>query len=224
MLKYFYFVLSVFVLAACATATLEEAVPYQDPIVITQIQSPQDQDADGINDFADIVQSARAQIGVVTEYDTSYYAEAYPPGNKGACADIMWRTLDDVGYDFKTMIDKDMANFPNDYRKDPIPDSNINFRRVENIRVFLNKYTEKLILEVIPSDEENLAQWQGGDIVTYAQIPGGLWHIGIVSDQRRPDGVPLLIHNYGRGVREDDYLLSWPTEITGHYRFVLTQS
>ncbi len=168
---------------------------------------------------ADILKEARSQIGVITEYDTDYYQDAYPPENSGVCADVIWRALKQAGYDFKEMLDADMSSYPEDYPSDPIPDPNINFRRVRNIKVFLEKYAESLTTEVIPFDEENLKKWQGGDIVTFDQIEGGLWHVAIVSDERRDDGVPLIIHNYGYGVREDDYLLNWPTQITGHYRF-----
>jgi len=44
-------------------------------------------------------------------------------------------------------------------------------------------------------------------------------HIAIVSDKRRPDGVPYIIHNSGPTPRESDDLLDWPSPITGHYRF-----
>lgn len=221
----FLLIILLFVLSAC-NASVSPVIqlpfpPSSPPLQINRILSPNDQDQDGVDDFSDIVQNARAQIGVVTEYDTSYYQNAYPPANKGACADVIWRTLKDAGYDFKTMIDTDMKKYPDHYKKEPVPDSNINFRRVENIRVFLDKYAQKLPTEVIPFDESNLSEWQGGDIVTYAQIPGGLWHVAVISDKRREDGVPLLIHNYGRGVKEDNYLLDWPTQITGHYRWVL---
>ncbi len=190
-------------------------------IEIQSIQSTVDKDGDGIDDYTDILESARAQIGVVTEYDTSYYADAYPPENSGVCADVLWRALKGAGYDFKEMIDEDMALYPDDYLSDPVPDPNINFRRVRNIKVFLDKYAVSLTTEVIPWDEENLSEWQGGDIVTYDQIEGGLWHVAIISDERNADGTPLIIHNYGYGIKEDNYLLNWPTEITGHYRWDL---
>jgi len=184
-----------------------------------KITNPVDKDSDGLDDYTDILEGARAQIGIVTEYDTSYYQDAYPPENSGVCADVIWRALEKAGYDFKDIIDEDMALYPEDYIQDPVPDTNINFRRVRNIKVFLDKYAENLTTEVIPWDKENLSEWQGGDIVSFDQIEGGLWHIAIVSDERRDDGVPLIIHNYGHGVKEDDYLLNWPTEITGHYRW-----
>lgn len=184
-----------------------------------RLASTVDKDADGLDDYADIVASARAQIGTVTSYDTSYYAGGYPPDDTGACADVIWRALDGTGYNFRTMIDTDMAAEPEAYLTSY--DTNINFRRTQNIGVFLARNATSLTLDVVPNDVDNLAEWQGGDIVTFAQIPGGLWHVAIVSDKRRSDGVPYLIHNHGYGTKENNYLTNWPTAITGHYRFLL---
>jgi uncharacterized protein YijF (DUF1287 family) len=47
-------------------------------------------------------------------------------------------------------------------------------------------------------------------------LGGGIPHIGIVSDRRSGDGVPLVIHNIGAGAREDDILFGFV--ITGHFR------
>lgn len=154
-----------------------------------------------------LVESARNQIGIVTEYDNQYYNGGYPPEGRGACTDVIERALMDQGYDLKNKIDKDMLNFPEEYpyKSDP----NINYRRVVNLKIFFDRYFEKIDLE---------QDWQPGDIVTYDQIPGGLWHIAILSDKKNKDGIPLLIHNYGRGVIEDDFLFKWPAAITGHYR------
>ncbi|MFA6528565.1 MAG: DUF1287 domain-containing protein [Candidatus Gracilibacteria bacterium] len=214
--------LIVMMLVVSALGSFWLVVPDNERLEIDEkITSSVDKDSDGLDDYTDIMEGARAQIGVVTEYDTGYYQDAYPPENSGVCADVIWRALEEAGYDLKEMLDADMALYPEDYTQDPAPDTNINFRRVRNIKVFLEKYAESLTIEVIPWDEENLAEWQGGDIVSFDQIEGGLWHIAIVSDERRDDGVPLIIHNYGYGVKENDYLLNWPTEITGHYRWVV---
>ena len=40
---------------------------------------------------------------------------------------------------------------------------------------------------------------------------------GVVSDRTSADGVPLIVHNIGRGPEVDDLLFAYP--ITGHYRY-----
>jgi len=166
-----------------------------------------------------IVEQARNQIGVVTEYDTSYFNDAKVPENSGVCADVIWRALAGVGYNLREELDKDIKNNPQNYPNVKRRDSAIDFRRVKNLNVFFDKYAENLTKEVIPGDIKNLSLWQAGDLVTFSPLPGsGLTHIAIISDERRKDGVPLMIHNYGHGTLEDDFLLNWPTKITGHYR------
>lgn len=140
-----------------------------------------------------LVESARKQIGIVTKYD------------------------------IKIKIDQDMKKHPSRYQADF--DSNINFRRVRNVKIFLDNNEEK-IDNCITSDCFKKSIWKAGDIVTFDQIPGSLWHIAIVSNKTQfskelEAHVPFLIHNYGRGVVEDDMLLNWPAKITGHYRLNL---
>ena len=43
-------------------------------------------------------------------------------------------------------------------------------------------------------------------------------HIGIISDKKSDWGTPLVIHNVGGGVVEDDLLFN--TDINGHFRFL----
>ncbi len=160
-----------------------------------------------------LVKAARDQIGKVVKYDTGYYSGAYPPADRGACTDAVERALFANGYDLKQKVDKDMVNFPADYPHESDP--NINFRRVRNVKVFFEKYAQSFPKEV---NAETLPTWQAGDIVTYEQIPGSLWHIAIISDRKNEEGIPLLIHNYGRGVVEDDFLTEWPAPISGHFR------
>lgn len=162
-----------------------------------------------------LVSSARKQIGIVTKYDTNYYKGGYPPSDSGACTDVIEAALRDNGYDLKEKIDYDMATNPQRYPHESDP--NINYRRVRNVKVFLDYYAKSL---TIKTDSENIDSWQPGDIVTYDQIPGSLWHIAIISDEKNSEGVPFLIHNYSRGVVENDLLLNWPAPISGHYRLM----
>ena len=45
-----------------------------------------------------------------------------------------------------------------------------------------------------------------------------LWHIGIIADTRRADGVPYMLDNHGNGVGIFITPLEWPTKIIGHFR------
>ncbi len=167
-----------------------------------------------------LVAAAREQIDVVTKYDGTYFPADEIPEDSGVCTDVIWRALAAVNYDLRENMEEDISKNPNDYPTSPPLDSNVNFRRVKTIKIFLDKYAEKLPMEVVPHDVENLSTWQGGDLVTFARLETtGLEHIAIVSDKRLRNGVPLLIHNHGHGTLENNLLLDWPAEITGHYRF-----
>ena len=54
-------------------------------------------------------------------------------------------------------------------------------------------------------------------LVTW-MLPGNVPHIGLVTNQRSPDGQrPLVAHNIGRGPQIEDMLFAFP--VTGHYRY-----
>ena len=176
-----------------------------------------DQDGDGILDLDDILEGARMEVENQPRYKSAYYNGGYPPDNEGVCTDVIWRAYKNAGYDLKELIDKDIRENTADYpRVEGRPDPNIDFRRVPNLLVFFQRFGESLTLELIPNDPENLKEWQGGDIVVYG---APLWHIAIVSDKRRADGVPYIIHNAGPTPREEDYLLKWTSPLIGHFRF-----
>ena len=172
------------------------------------IRSNSDFDEDGIDDSMDIMLGARRDAQNHPRYDSGYYAGGYPPDDVGVCTDVIWRGFKSAGFDLRKMVDQDIMNNPDDY---PItdPDSNIDFRRVRNLRVFFDHYAQKLT-----TDLRQLDQWQPGDIVIFNDGA----HIGIVSDIRNSKGQPYIIHNGGQPVREEDYLKRKPV-ITAHYRF-----
>jgi uncharacterized protein YijF (DUF1287 family) len=160
-----------------------------------------------------IVAAARAQIGDV--YDASYVRLAYPNGDvargRGACTDVVIRALRRaVGHDLQRAVYADRRR-----RGVKQPDPNIDHRRVRNLRPFFARHAQTLTKQVTP---ENLAAgaWRAGDIVCW-KLPGGLDHIGIVSDRKNAAGVPLVIHNIGPACREEDCLTAWP--ITDHFRY-----
>jgi uncharacterized protein YijF (DUF1287 family) len=187
-------------------------------IIINNIKCNSDKNNNGIDDLDDIVTGARQEVFNKTKYKDGYFVGGYPPANEGVCTDVIWRALKYAGYDLKTAVDSDIKQNPKDYSESiKTPDPNIDFRRVKNLNIFFKKYAINLTTKVVPYDKNNLVQWQRGDIV----ILRNQEHIGIISDKRRSDGVPYVIHNSYPNARESDSLLNWykGNRIVGHFRF-----
>lgn len=165
-----------------------------------------------------IVKTARARTFLDIRYDPKYVRLDYPGGDvdpaTGVCTDVIIRSFREaLGFDFQKAIHEDMrANF-SQYPKNwglKRADKNIDHRRVPNIEVFLKRRGASLPIT------KNSKDYRPGDIVTW-RLGGRLPHIGIVSDKTSPWGTPLIIHNVGAGVVEDDLLFN--TDINGHFRF-----
>ena len=166
---------------------------------------------------ARVVQAARAQVGDV--YDASYCVLAYPNGDPprgtGACTDVVIRSLRADGVDLQALVHADMARHWDRYPHRwglARPDPNIDHRRVPNLAVFFTRHGRVLPNAV---NARTLPTWQPGDIVAW-KLPPSTDHIGIVSDRRDAQGIPLVIHNLSR-CAEQDALTAWP--IVGHYRY-----
>lgn len=168
-----------------------------------------DQDADGIDDQTDILQSAWEYLATRPEYKSRYYDGGYPDDGYGVCTDVVAFALKGAGYDLSALVDHDIRTNYDDYNVET-PDANIDFRRVRNLLVYFQHHALSL-----STDPNETSEWQGGDIVVFNE------HIGIVSDRRNRFGVPYLIHHYGPFQRyyEED-VLSMRTDILGHYRFI----
>ena len=175
---------------------------------IETVKSAVDFNQNGIDDYTDILLGARADAENHPTYNSAYYAGGYPPDDIGVCTDVVWRAFKNAGYSLRDMVDRDIYNNPDEYPAAQPRDNNIDFRRVRNLRVFFEKYAEKLTLDTTKIDE-----WQPGDIVIF----GNDKHIGIVSDKRTRDGKTYIIHNGGQPMREENYLKRG--NVTGHYRF-----
>lgn len=169
-------------------------------------------------DAARLIEDARAQIGVTTGYDPAYRKLAFPGGDvaqsTGVCTDVIVRAYRRQGIDLQALVNKDMRGHFALYPKNwglAKPDSNIDHRRVPNLQVFFSRHGEKLPVS------DKAQDYLPGDLVTW-MLPGNRPHIGIVSGKRSGAGTPLIIHNIGRGTREEDILFAFP--ITGHYRYL----
>lgn len=173
---------------------------------IQTVHSPIDRNGNGLDDLTDLVRGARAYIRTQPEYVDSYYAGGYPPEGEGGCTDVIWRAFQAAGYDLKAMLDEDVRRDPAAYSIQSI-DTNIDFRRVANLRVFF----ERSGCQALSTDLVDWSQWQPGDIVVFNG------HIAIVSDRRNKDGRPFILHHAGYGAFEEDALDYKP--ILAHFRW-----
>ena len=169
--------------------------------------SKTDKDNDGIDDQTDILNNVRNYIKTNPKYKSKYYATGYPNDEYGVCTDVVAFGLKGAGYDLMNLVNEHIKSNRNLYDIDVI-DKNIDFRRVQNLKVYLDNNTI-----VLTNDINKIKEWQGGDIVVFKN------HIGIVSDKRNKKGIPFIIHHtnpYQRYYEED--ILEYRNDIIGHYR------
>lgn len=184
----------------------------QKPVTATYDPSPVDFNGNGVDDYGDIVAGARKDAEAKPQYDDGYYQGGYPPDNRGACTDLVWRAFREAGYDLKAMVDADIAADSASYTSvAPNPDPNIDFRRTGVLDVFFSKYGQTLT-----TDTADAKAWQAGDIVVFEHTR----HIGVISDKRDNASLPYVLHNMGQNQRENDYFaFKRHMTVTGHYRF-----
>lgn len=163
----------------------------------------------------DLVATARRQIGVTTGYDPAYRPIPYPNGDvprtTGVCTDVLIRALREHGVDLQELVHRDMAAHFDVYPRRwglRRPDANIDHRRVPNLMTF---FSRRGLARPISRDA---AAYSPGEVVAW-DLGGGVTHIGFISDRRSSSGTPLVIHNIGAGVREEDILFRF--EILGRY-------
>ena len=168
-----------------------------------------DGDRDGVDDQTDILQGVRRYIATKPQYKSVYYEGGWPTDGYGVCTDVVAQGFLHAGYDLRVLVNLDVTENPKAYNITK-PDSNIDFRRVRNLKVFLERHAM-----VLTTDATQIEEWQGGDIVIYAGS-----HIGIVSDKRNAQGVCFLIHHGSpyQSAYEQDVLITCG-EIVGHYRW-----
>ena len=167
-------------------------------------------------DATQLVAAARSQVGVTVGYDPAYRKLAYPGGDvpieTGVCCDVVIRALRQQNVDLQQRVHEDMTDHFSRYPANwglKAPDSNIDHRRVPNLACYFRRQGWALAVST------NAVEYQPGDVVTW-DLGGGVAHIGVVSDNHNRQGVPLMIHNIGRGAREEDILFRFV--ITGHFR------
>jgi|SRR5215470_7842457 len=160
----------------------------------------------------------RTQLSV--RYDPAYRSIPYPngdvPADTGVCTDEIIRSYRALGIDLQKEVHQDMKQnfsaYPNQRRwMLPHTDTNIDHRRVPNLRVFFSRKGESLPITDRADD------YLPGELITW-DLGGNVPHLGIVVNKKSPDsGRYLIEHNIGAGPRIEDVLFSW--KITGHYRY-----
>lgn len=154
-------------------------------------------------------------------YDGKYVKIGYPwgdvPANIGVCTDVVIRSYRKLGIDLQKEVHKDMSAAFNSYpnpRKWGLsrPDTNIDHRRVYNLRQFFQRKGAGLPITRNPRD------YKPGDLVTWMVGPD-LPHIGVVVNKRSPSDPNrlMIVHNIAEGPQMEDILFRF--RITGHYRY-----
>lgn len=176
--------------------------------------------AERVTKIEQLITAARRQIGHTTGYNGSYQRLKYPNGDvasiAGVCTDVIIRAYRALGYDLQKLLHEDLSKNFELYPSKQIwglakPDTNIDHRRVPNMRVFFKRHGEEITLS------QSALKLEPGDLLTW-KLPSGVPHIGIVSDKRSKISERLLvIHNIGQGVQEEDIIDAF--EMTGHYRY-----
>ena len=174
------------------------------------------------NSFANrLSNAALGRLRARVRYDGSYYKIAYPwgdvPQNVGVCTDVVIRSYRRLGIDLQQQVHNDMSAafsaYPN-IRKWGLskPDSNIDHRRVYNLRAFFTRRGAALPVT------HNPHHYRPGDLVTW-MVGKDLPHIGIVVNRRSPVDPNrfMIVHNIAYGPQLEDVLFRFP--ITGHYRY-----
>jgi len=149
---------------------------------------------------------------------------SYPYGDfnprAGVCTDVVIRALRRLNIDLQALVYEDILLNPRRYPGIKSANANIDHRRTRNLKIYLDHHALKLTLE---PPAKNPQQWLPGDIVLMdTGIDNGTIydHIGIVSDRKTDQGIPLVINLWTTGchLNEMDLLQGDYPGIVGHYR------
>lgn len=184
----------------------KQEIYYAKDFGFSDMESTHDEDADGVDDYHDIMKGARRYVETNPPYKSNYYEGGYPTDGYGVCTDVIWHAFDSAGYNLKDMVDRDIADNLQSYTTIERPDPNIDFRRVVNLKIFFDRHATSLSTSFDSKEE-----WQPGDIVVFES------HIAVCSDKRNKDGIPFIIHAGVKSAREKNEIDNY--NIVGHYRW-----
>ena len=165
-----------------------------------------------------IAARARDELVRVTQYDNTWMeTSGYPmgdvPSNRGACTDVVVRSLREVGIDLQQLVHEDAESDLKGYSMTST-DSHVDHRRVSTMMTFFQR--RAMSLSTNPKERD---AFRPGDIVFYAWSWGRFApaeHVAIVSDKKGPRGQWMIIQNGGPKPTETDGLDHG--KIVGHFR------
>lgn len=174
-----------------------------------------------------VIASARALVKKGCKYTseaTKIIPLSFPMGDldpsMGVCTDVVIRALRGANIDLQALLYEDILLHPARYPRIPSPNPNIDHRRTRNLKRYFDHNAVPLTRK--PPAEAPL-QWKAGDIVLMdTGISNGTIydHIGIVSTNKRPGGIPWVINLWtvGWDLNEMELLNGDYPKIVGHYR------
>ena len=165
--------------------------------------------------------TALAHSGETVVFDASYSKIAYPNGDvapgKGAAADVIIRCYRKLGIDLQKEVHEDMTGH---FRKYPqlwgalVADTNIDHRRVANLKRFFERKGQTLTPSRDPAD------YHPGDIVVWS-LANADPHIGIVvPGPGNRAGEAWVVHSLAGGVKWEAALFDY--KIVGHFSYPVT--
>jgi len=212
--------LSLCLLPACrqsADRTATEPSPEQSPTSIADTRV-RPLPAEAPPALRQVIEAGLEQPKYTFYYDPAYVRIDYPGGDvpleRGVCTDVIVRAFRKAGVDLQRKVHEDMKRafsaYPTRWGMKR-PDSNIDHRRVLNLRTYFERNGKSL---PVSQDAED---YLPGDLVTW-DLGGGVDHIGMVTNVwSDAAGRYLIVHNIGRGARVENVLFAW--RVTGHYRY-----
>jgi uncharacterized protein YijF (DUF1287 family) len=204
----------------------DELRPLLAPSRTREGKAARDRDNDGIPDPLDILVGAKKTVANADAYTAEaqgYIKLKYPGGDvdrsMGVCTDVVIRSVRNAGLDLQKAVHEDIKKrrkaFPM-IKASKGPDTNIDHRRVATLLPYFKKHWEQRSAKL---DDPN-DPLRPGDILFMDTLSRpGADHIGIVSDEVGPTGLPLIINNWTNGTvtSEMDLLVFVPVL----YRFRL---